>query len=178
MVVAARRCGYLCLLALGAVGLLPAPAWAGATLGSSNIDAAAGDFGLGCGAQSCVYVQKRLPGAEVRAPFSGEIRKWRVASPGVYQYQLVVMRKLSNGKFKNVGVSSIGSTPGAGEYEFPADIAIREGDYVGLKGEVVQGIFNAQAKTLTFDPAVEFPDARKPTFSGVNEYQFNATVRR
>jgi hypothetical protein len=177
MGVHARRFGCLCLLALGVVGLSPASAGAGVTLGSPNLGGA-GDFGLGCNDVSCVYVQKRLPGAEVRAPFSGEIRKWRVTSPGVYDYQLVVMRKGRKGKFKNVGVSSIGSAPAASTYEFPASLSIREGDYIGLLGEAVQGISNDQAKTVVFDPAVEFPDARKPTFSSADEYQFNATLRR
>ena len=171
-----RRSASLFLIALGAVGLLPASAGA-VTLGSSNI-ATLGDFGAACQADSCVYVQKRLPGAQVRAPFSGEVRKWRVASPGVYDFQLVVMRKKNNGAFKNVGVTSIGSAPGAGVYEFPANMAIRKGDYIGLMGDTVQGILNPQASTLTFEPAVEFPDARKPSFPGTGEYQFNATVRR
>jgi hypothetical protein len=125
-----------------------------------------------------VYVQKRLPGAQVRAPFSGVIRKWRVASPGVYSYQLVVMRKKRGGKFRNVGVTSIGSAPGAGTYEFSASMDIRKGDYIGLLGKTVQGIDNEQAKTLTFEPAVAFPDSAKPSFSGADEYQFNASLRR
>jgi hypothetical protein len=31
---------------------------------------------------------------------------------------------------------------------------------------------------LVFDPAVEFPDSRKPSFTSADEYQFNATMRR
>jgi hypothetical protein len=41
----------------------------------------------------------------------------------------------------------------------------------------VQGIDNPQAKTWVFGPAVEFPDSRKPSSSGINEYQFNATLQ-
>jgi len=147
-------------------------------LGSPNIDYTVGDFGAACGAASCTWVQKRLPGAQVRAPFSGNIRKWRVASPGVYSFQLVVMRKKRNGAFRNVGQTSVGAAPAAGTYEFMADMPIRKGDYIGLMGETVQGILNPRGKTLTFDPAVEFPDAHKPSFSGKDEYQFNASMRR
>ena len=41
----------------------------------------------------------------------------------------------------------------------------------------MQGIFNDQAKFWEFSPAVQFPDAQKPSFSGANELQFNATMR-
>ncbi len=142
------------------------------------MDPAQTDFGAGCPVSaSCVLVQKRLPGAQVRAPFSGEVRTWRVVSAGPNDYQLVVMRKKRNGKFKNVGESSVGSTPGAGEFEFSASLSIHEGDFVGLLGEGVQGIDNTQAKVLAFDPAVRFPDARTPSGSDDGELQFNATVR-
>jgi hypothetical protein len=172
-----RRFGCLCLLALGAVGLSPASAGA-ATLGSRQIDQTLTDFGAGCpSSASCVLVQKRLPGLQVRAPFSGEVRKWRVVSAGSQDYQLVVMRKKGNGKFKNVGESSVGSTPGAGEFEFSASLSIHKGDYVGLLGGGVQAIDNPQAKVLAFDPPVRFPDARTPSGSDDGELQFNATMR-
>ncbi len=178
----ARRFGCLCLLVLGAVGLWPASAGA-VTLGSTNLDPAQTDFRQACtsGPEGCIEVQKRLPGAQVRAPFSGEISEWRACfPPGGFDYQLVVMRKKPNGKFKNVGESSVGSTPEGsegGEVEFPASLPIHEGDYVGLRGNAVVGILNAQAKALFFTPPVEFPDARKPSSKNVNELQFNATVR-
>lgn len=172
----ARRFGCLGLLALGAVGLSPASAGA-VTLGSAQIDQTLSDFGAGCNVPPCVYMQKRLPGLHVRAPFSGEVRKWRLVSTGVYDYQLVVLHKKRNGKFKNVGESSIGSAPGAGEYEFSASMPIHKGDYVGLKGNAVAGIDNNVANSLTFDPGPQFAQARKPTFSAPREYQFNATVR-
>ena len=73
----ARLSGCLCLLAIGAVGLSPASAGA-VTLGSSNLDPAQTDFSVPCGTASCTFLQKRLPGATLRAPFSGHIRKWRV----------------------------------------------------------------------------------------------------
>ncbi len=176
----ARRFACLCL-ALGALVALPASASAAVKLGSTNIDESISDFGLGCSlpATSCTYIQKRLPGAQVRAPFSGEITGWNVVSPGVHSYQLVVMRKKrKGGKFKNVGESSPGATPGAGEYHYPASMPIRKGDYIGLKGDSVQGIFNSTAQTWTFSPAVEFPESKKPSFTGSDELQFNATLKR
>jgi hypothetical protein len=177
MRVVVRLSGCLCLLAVGAVGLSPASA--GATLlGSAQIDQNLTDFGAACNAPPCVYVQKRLPGTQVRAPFSGVIHKWRLVSTGVYTYQLVVMHKKSNGKYKNVGESSLGPAPGAGEYVFSANLAINKGDYIGLKGGGAAGIDNPGAKTLWFDPGVEFPDARRPTTTGAGEWQFNATLRR
>jgi hypothetical protein len=42
----------------------------------------------------------------------------------------------------------------------------------------VQGILNAEAKTMVFDPSVGFPNSRKPSFTSADEYQFNATMRR
>lgn len=102
--------------------------------------------------------QKSLPGAQVRAPFPGTIFNWNVVTPGPYSYQL--------------------ATPGAGAYEYPADLHVRKGDFIALRGNQVQGIFNARAKTMVFDPAVEFPDSRKPSFTSADEYQFNATMRR
>ena len=59
---------------------------------------------------------KSLPGAQVRAPFPGTIFNWNVVTPGPYSYQLVVLRKRRNGKFKDVGESHPGATPGAGAY--------------------------------------------------------------
>jgi hypothetical protein len=175
---AARRVACGCLIALGAAGLLPGSAGAAVTLGSTNLDPAITDFGAGCSTETCLFVQKRLPGAQVRAPFPGTIFNWNVVTPGPYSYQLVVLRKRRNGKFKDVGESHPGATPGAGAYEYPADLHVRKGDYIALRGNQVQGIFNARAKTMVFDPAVEFPDSRKPSFTSADEYQFNATMRR
>ena len=175
---AARYWTCVCAVALGVAGLLPGSAGAAVTLGSPNIDQTITDFGAGCGSELCVFVQSRLPGVQLRAPFPGTIFNWHVVSPGVHSYQLVVMRKKRHGKFKNVGQSSPGMTPGFGEYEFPADLHVRKGDRIGLMSDGVQGIFNTQAKTLTFDPAVQFPNSRKPSFRGGDEYQFNATMRR
>jgi hypothetical protein len=164
---------------VGAVGLSPASAGA-VTLGSSHLDPAQTDFRAACGSppEGCIEVQKRLPGARVRAPFSGEVRKWRATfPPGGTDFQLVVLHKKPNGKFKNVGESSVGSMSEEGEFEFSADMPIHKGDYVGLRGTVTMGILNAKAKALYFDPPVEFADARKPSSKNVNELQFNATVR-
>jgi hypothetical protein len=158
--------------------LLPGSAGAAVTLGSSNLDPAITDFGAGCGTDTCIFVQRRLPGAQVRAPFSGTIFNWHVVTPGPYSYQLVVMRKKRHGKFKNVGQSSPGMTPGAGAYEYLADLHVRKGDFIGLMGNQVQGILNTRAKTLMFSPAVQFPNSRKPSSKGADEYQFNATMRR
>jgi hypothetical protein len=169
----ARRLGCLCLLVLGAVGLSPASAGA-VRLGSSQIDETLTDFGTGC--DGCMYVQEHLAGLPTRAPFSGAVRKWHVVSTNSYDYQLVVLHKKDNGKFKNVGESSVGSTTGAGEFEFRANMPIHKGEFVGLKGDSVAGIDNDTAKTLLFDPAPLFAQARKPTSSGADEYQYNAIV--
>jgi hypothetical protein len=161
---------------------LAIPAFAGAaTLGSSQLDPAKTDFTVPCGAaSSCTFLQKRLPGAQLRAPFSGDIRKWRVLVPsGPHDYQLVVMHKKRNGKFKNVGQSPIEQANGPGLFKFSADhLSIRKGDYIGINGDGVQGIETSHALGLGFSPAVEFPDARKPAFTSTSEFQFNATVRR
>ena len=173
-----RRFGCLCLLALGVVVLSPASAGA-VTLGSHHIDPTLMEFNFGCNSASCTYVQTRLPGAEVRAPFSGEVRKWRFVSPGNYDFQLSVMHKKPTGKFKNVGESSVAHTTAAGEYEYFTDIPIHEGDYVGLISDTAAGFNNDQAKGRIFDPAVQFADSQAPgVITGPSELQFNATVRR
>jgi hypothetical protein len=106
------------------------------------------------------------------------IRKWNVVGLSNRQYQLAVMRQVSGGRWRNVGLSSIGSTPAASEYSFPASLPIRKGDYIGLISDGVQGIENTQARTFTFEPTLDFADpARKPTFTGDDEYQFNATLK-
>ena len=176
MGVAIRRVGCLCLLALGVVGLSPAAAGA-VRLGSSQMDPTLTDFGGACIGDPCLFVQKRLPGLPTRAPFSGVIHKWHVVSTGVHDFQLIVMHKKPNGKYKNVGQSSIESVPGYGAYEFSASMPIHKGEFVGLSGEAVAGIDNNTATTLHFEPTVPFGDARKPSFSGADEYQYNAIVR-
>jgi hypothetical protein len=126
-------------------------------------------------------LQKRLPGAQLRAPFSGDIRKWRVVvSSGPHDYQLVVMHKKRNGKFKNVGQSSIVQANGPGVFKFPSsDLSIRKGDYIGINGDSVQAIDRGARRGLGlgFDPALAFPDSAKPHFTSTSEFQFNATVR-
>ena len=155
------------------------PASAGAvTLGSSNLDPAQTDFSVPCGTASCTFLQKRLPGATLRAPFSGHIRKWRVlVSPGPHEYQLVVMHKKRNGKFKNVGQSSSELINGPGVFKGQATLSIRKGDYIGINGDSVQAIETGRSLGLGFDPAVQFPDSAKPHFTSTSEFQFNATVR-
>lgn len=167
---------FLCLLAVGTVGLLPSSAGA-VKLGSRQIDENLTDFGAACSKPMCVFVQKSIPGTQVKAPFSGKVTKWRVVSPGTNTFQLVVLRKKDNGKYKNVGESSLGQTPAHGEYEFPANMAIKKGDYVGLKSNGVQGIFNPGAKTFEFAPALNFPNSRKPSSQGADELQFNASIK-
>ena len=175
-----QRCwsGCICLLAIGAVGLSPASAGA-VTLGSHHIDLTLTDANFGCDSAPCTYVQTRLPGAKVRAPFSGVVRKWSFVSPNNAElsFQLAVMHKKPNGNFKNVGESSVASTSVAGEYQFSADIPIHKGDYVGLIGDTVASIDNDQAKGVMFDPAVPFADSRPPDLiTGPEELQFNAKV--
>ena len=151
------------------------------TLGSSNLDPAQTDFSVPCGSASCTFLQKRLSGATLRAPFSGDIRKWRVVVPsGPHENQLVVMHKKRNGKFKNVGESSTELMNGPGVFRVPsATLSIRKGDYIGIKGDSVQGIDRGARRGLGlgFDPAVQFPDSAKPTFTSTSEFQFNATLR-
>lgn len=175
-----RLFGCLCLLALGAVGLSPASAGA-VTLGSHHIDRTLYESNIGCGSELCTYVQTRLPGAQVRAPFSGEIHVWRFVSPdnGARAWQLAVMRKKPNGKFKNVGDSSVAHTTAAGEYAyFAGNIPIHEGDYIGLIGEIAPEFNTDQAKGWLFEPAVEPGVSQAPALrTGSVELQFNATVR-
>ena len=154
------------------------PASAGAvTLGSHHMDLAQTEKESTCSAETCSGVQTKLPGALVRAPFSGEIRTWRVVTSGPNSYQLAVLHKKPNGKFKNVGVSSVESTPGFGEFEFSTSLSIHKGDYIALVGKVFEFIRNKKGVGVVFNPALEFPDARKPDSRGPGELQFNATVK-
>ena len=99
-----------------------------------------------------------------------------LVTSGPNAYQLAVLHKKRNGKFKNVGTSSVESTPGFGEFEFPTSLSIHKGDYIGLVGQVFDAVRNAKAKGVRFDPALQFPDARKPDDRGPDELQFNATI--
>lgn len=174
---AARVCSWL--LAIGVIGLWPAAAGA-LTLGSTQLDPTKTDFSVPCGSASCTFMQKHLPGAQLRAPFSGDIRKWSVlVSPGVHQYQLVVLHKKSNGTFKNVGQTAIEQANGPGVFKFPAaGLSIRKGEYIGINGDSVEGIETRKSLGLGFDPALDFPNAAAPHFTSTSEFQFNANLRR
>jgi hypothetical protein len=172
-----RRLAYLVGLAIGVIILAPGSAGA-VTIGTHNIGAQP-DFGTGCdGPGDCILLQTKLPGAKVRAPFSGRIRKWRVATPGINEYQLVVMRKRDGGKFKAVSASLTENTTGAGTYSFATNLRIKKGDYVGVLGISFQGLDNSDARRALFNPPLALGGIGKPTNRVPGELLYNATVKR
>jgi hypothetical protein len=167
-------------LALAASIVALAPESAGAvTLGSRNLSVDP-EFGTGCDLPDtdCILLQTKLPGTKVRAPFSGKIRKWRIVTPTITEYQLVVMRKRKNGRFKAVGASLAEETVGAGRYTFETNVRIKKGDYIGILGDSFQGINRPRARYGRFVPPPALGDAAKPVSKGSDELLYNATLKR
>jgi hypothetical protein len=169
------------IVALALVASAPIPATAGAvTLGSRSLGIQP-ELGATCDAADvqCIWVNTRIPGAEVRAPFSGRIRKWRVVTPGINVYQLVVMRKQANGKFKAVETSDVEETDGAGTHGFETNVRIKKGDYIGIRGEVFQGFDYARARAARFGPPIApIGESVEPALRSSREFLYNATLKR
>jgi hypothetical protein len=167
------------VLAVGALAASASPA-AAVTLGNPDMGYGTADFGAGCQppGPTCVWVQTHLPGAKVRAPFSGVIKKWRMAQPGPYEGQLVVMRKRKHGKFEAIRATDPETPPSYGSYTFKTHLKIKKGDYIGIHSQQLMGRDNASAEWMEFASPLELGAPKKPDFKHeFGEYLYNATLR-
>jgi hypothetical protein len=164
------------LLASAAVFTTTATA---ATLGTSNVHEASADYGTGCADMepTCMYVQTKIPGALTRAPFSGTITKWKMAQPGPYESQLVVVRKFHDGSFEAIRASDPETTPASGTYAYPTHLRIKKGEYIGLQGHSIMGRTNPHSKAVLINSALEFGQPKMPYWPTEDTYLYNAKLK-
>jgi hypothetical protein len=167
------------LLGLAAVAVGPVSPAHAVTLGNPDVDEATATFGSGCSpGPTCTYLQTRLPGANVRAPFTGFITKWRMAQPGPRTSQLAVMRKRDHGKFEAIRATDFEMAASAGTYRFDTHLRIRKGDYIALHGDGIEGRENPDAKWAYWGAPLVFGTPTNPDSTDAgNEYLYNATLR-
>jgi hypothetical protein len=154
------------------------------TLGSTHV-AQPSQSAFFCGGfETCAYAQTRLVDGTVKAPFDGTIRSWKVnddGGPG--PFQLLVLRKQSNGSFKAVASSS--RRRGVdGVNKYGTNLEIRKGEYIGLNilddSTFVQTLNPRMDRSLGFKPAFDSgmsQQPHKPFNSTFDEFQFNAQLR-
>jgi hypothetical protein len=173
----AAAAGALAMIAIATASAEPADA---ALLGNPDMEYATSDFGSGCGDPGpCLYIQTKLPGADVRAPFKGTITKWRMAQPGSESAGLVVLRKRDNGKFKSIRQSATETTPGPGSYTYETQLKIKRGDYIGVSGESLIGRDNSFGRYSLINPAPPMGGSGELNFAPVeDELLYNATLKR
>ena len=162
---------------------LASPAGA-VTLGSTHV-AQPSQSAFFCGGfETCAYAQTSLPGATVRAPFDGTLRSWKVnddGGPG--PFQLLVLRRQSDGSFKSVAAST--PRPAVdGVNTYGTNLDIRKGDFIGLNilddSTFVQTLNPRMDRSVGFEPAFDLGTSQqphKPFNSTFDEFQFNAQLR-
>jgi hypothetical protein len=92
---------------------------------------------LPCTMADCTWVNARIEGDPVRAPFSGRIVRWRVQEP-TGTFSLQVVRKVAPNTYRAIrqGTAETPPAPGAGEVvTFDEDLRVRKRDFVGLLAE-------------------------------------------
>jgi hypothetical protein len=171
------------LIGMGAlvlsVALFSAPAGA-AKIGTPNFTYDDVDFGAGCGAPgpTCVFMQKKLPGAVVRSPFSGKVTKWSLATGGATDAQLVVMRKRKHGRYEAIRASATEEILSFGVYSFETKLRIKRDDYVAIHAEQLAGHDNPDGARLIFNSPLTIGDPQKGTPLPGDQYLYNATIKR
>lgn len=114
--------------------LLLAPAEGSAKRLGPDLDAYPPTSQIACASEPfCTRAQIRLGGDPVKAPFSGELRKWRVIHPNGSLW-LQVLRKRGDGSYKSVRSGQHHTvTSASGEVvRFGESLHIRRGDYIGV----------------------------------------------
>jgi hypothetical protein len=170
-------------LAVVVTALVPAAAGA-VKLGTPHFTYDDADAGVGCGAgANCIAMQRRLPDATLKAPFSGTIRKWRVAVSSPQLRQLMVLRKQEGGSYKVVRASDAESPPGAGAYTYGTKLRVRRGDRVGLyasgsSGANVTMRNTPDATRVTFSPPPIIGGSGTPGAPLDGELLYSATLKR
>src|SRR5262245_16516664 len=130
-------------------------------------------------AVSATVRQAELPGAQLLAPFDGQIKSWRVinASGG---WTLQVLH-LGVGGFVSTASAHSG-TLGPGIVTFTTNLSISTGDSIGLASDSPSSTLGTNAATpgavfRAYEPPLTDNAApRNATSSGTRELGFNATV--
>ena len=164
-------------VAMVAAVALPTTAWA-MKLGTPQFRYDDLDLGVGCGEPSatCVWMQRKLAGATLKAPFTGTVRKWRIATPTPGLYGLAVMHKQPDGEFKWVRASDNESAGGTAE-TFETKLKIRRGDRVGVFGPGFALRHNAGASWVIFNPPPLIGGSTEPGLPTDGELLYNATLK-
>jgi hypothetical protein len=122
------------VLALAAGARAPSAADAAVTFGST-LPAPSAGFYDSCD-QPCTAAQVELPGAKTRSPVDGTIVRFRLrtgAGSDAQQVKFRVLRSSDGVNFIGAGTSAAFNLPTtAGITEFPVNMPVRTGDYVGI----------------------------------------------
>lgn len=121
-------------LAVAAGASAPSTAAAAVTFGST-LPAPSAGFYDSCD-QPCTAAQVELPGAKTRSPVDGVIVRFRLrtgAGSDAQQVKFRVLRSSDGVSFTGAGTSAAFNLPTtAGVTEFPVNMPVRTGDYVGI----------------------------------------------
>ena len=159
------------------------PAAAGAMRLGPSFSAGDADYGAGCSGANCIVMQRKLPGATLKAPFSGRVKKWSFRSPGPYTYALIVLRPDGSGGFELIRASDSEHAIAQGKWTFSTNLRIRKGDRVGIymsaPGIGNIGIRDNPAATYAvFEPPPLIGGSGSPGSPIENEALYNATLKR
>jgi hypothetical protein len=168
--------------ALGVALALPAGASA-VTLGSTHLGKPSEGSRYCGGNPSCSSTQTKLPGAIVKAPARGHIKRWRVNVVVPGKLQLLVLERVAEDQFKALAASEKRSPATAGVKKFKTNLSIDKKNFIGISlldatvniggyeklGAEKQGFLPAftVGNTLTSSPGYSDPD---------DVLQFNATL--
>jgi hypothetical protein len=171
------------LLAIALSLLVPTPAWAATTVGSS-LPEFSGDTLECLDAGGCTFVPTTIAGTPIAVPFDGVIVRWAGRVPaGAPSIDLRVLRPSLGGNL--TGVGSLNSlTPLADStISRGARMPVKAGDLIGLDlavGEEI-GIANHPAfdsSSFTFAPKLGTTETRAPTSMDSDDFEalFNAVL--
>jgi hypothetical protein len=138
----------------------------------------------GCFASpTCTYAQTRLDDRDVRAPFTGTLRRWTIAhSDGTFRLQ--VLERNPDGSFEVLHTSPA-ETFSSGTHSFRVRIPISRGDFIGIKephGSLLGVASTVPACFDAFIPGLHsgFSEMPNPDYSSCgadSELLYNATLR-
>lgn len=127
------RSGVIAALVIGTLFAVPSASQAERI--GAHLSGAASDTPWTCSSEPfCTFVQTKIDGDAIRAPFSGKITKWQVMEPSG-TLRLQVLRRRDNGTFKALRSSNsvhVASQPNQVK-GFDTHLRIRKGDYVGVR---------------------------------------------
>ena len=159
-------CSVRWLCAAVAVGVLLAPAGAGAavTVGSDLSRPADADA-IDC-AERCTFMQGQLPGADV-SPSAGVIVRWRVRAANTEPVQLRIVRRSEDGTTVTASSGLFSPSGGDAVDTIPARLPVGPGDRFALDQDGTQALHaltpGSGARLAAYDPAL--PDSPGKTTS-------------